>query len=291
MWANSEYPAFIFLTDLETENLWVNPVRLSSFSGRDTDFWHLWQQYQDEFYSRCLQWMGGNSHDAEDLLSRAMLKAWNQWPNYAGTITNHKAWLRRLIHNLSVDIHRERQRQTEMTDDAVDIRHRESPESEILRHELGVHLCHAIESLAPRLRDPFILRYCQHKSYKDIAQELTLSEDNVWKQVQQARTILRNQLNKYLAGEDETFLNSHPLNEMNSPNLCQQKASVEKLYATSLHAMTKRGQINSLELTSDWEASITTESIVKQINYQVTATCLETLPHNWYSSPSPLGWS
>ena len=298
MWANLQQKAFISLTNQETENLWTNQVQLSGLSGSHTDFWQLWEQYQDDFYSRCLKWMRGNIHDAEDLLNQAMLKAWNLWSDYAGKITNPKAWLTRLIHNLSVDIYRQRQRETQITEDAAVSSRLESTESKLLRRELGTYLQHRISSLPSRLRDPFILRCCQHKSYKDIAKQLTLSEDNVWKRVQQARTILQNQLNKYLLGEDDTCLDSPSFKNVNSTNISQptsqqQLHHLETLYTTSLHPTApcglERGEINNLELTSDWEASITTDRI-EEINYQVTVTCLETLPHNWYSSLSPLGW-
>ncbi|MBC6431615.1 tetratricopeptide repeat protein [Nostoc sp. HG1] len=78
-----------------------------------TYFWQLCEQYRDYLYSRCLQWMGGNRHDAEDLFSRAMLKAWNQWPDYKSRITKPRAWLSRLIQNLCMDLHRERKREAE----------------------------------------------------------------------------------------------------------------------------------------------------------------------------------
>ncbi|MHC5722178.1 MAG: RNA polymerase sigma factor, partial [Nostoc sp.] len=82
MQANFEQKAFISLVGLETKNLPPKEIRLQDLSGSDyTYFWQLWEQYRDYLYSRCLQWMGGNRHDAEDLFSRAMLKAWNQWPD------------------------------------------------------------------------------------------------------------------------------------------------------------------------------------------------------------------
>jgi len=50
----------------------------------------------------------GNPTDAEDALSRAMLKAWEKVQKYAaGEITNFKAWLT-LTRNLCVDIYLER---------------------------------------------------------------------------------------------------------------------------------------------------------------------------------------
>lgn len=47
-------------------------------------FWQQWQQYRDYLYRCCIKWMGGNPTDAEDALSRAMLKAWDKAQKYAG---------------------------------------------------------------------------------------------------------------------------------------------------------------------------------------------------------------
>jgi hypothetical protein len=56
-------------------------VRASCLSGCSEDlgkgFWQQWQQYRDYLYRCCIKWMGGNPTDAEDALSRAMLKALN----------------------------------------------------------------------------------------------------------------------------------------------------------------------------------------------------------------------
>jgi DNA-directed RNA polymerase specialized sigma24 family protein len=41
-------------------------------------FWQQWQHYRDYLYRCCVKWMGGNPTDAEDALSRAMLKAWKK---------------------------------------------------------------------------------------------------------------------------------------------------------------------------------------------------------------------
>ncbi len=233
--------------------------------GDRAAFWQLWLQHQDYLYHRCRTWMGGNHGDAEEALSRARLKAWEKLPNYAEKITNQKAWLTRMSHNLCVDIHRERQREarsiesmgTMAVEDPV-VSNFESPESAILRRELGIYIRRGIEALPTRLRAPFILRFYQELSYPDIARQLALSTDNVYKRIQQAREMLQKRLNKYFFGLSGS--------EVESPQ-------------------------SDEPTTADWEAPITVECTVDQINYRITATCLETLPHAWYSSPSPLGWS
>jgi RNA polymerase sigma factor (sigma-70 family) len=80
-------------------------------------FWWLWQKYRHYLRSCCLKWMGGNLTDAEDALSRAMLKAWEKVQKYAGKISNFKAWLTKLAHNLCVDIHRENNRGANRVED------------------------------------------------------------------------------------------------------------------------------------------------------------------------------
>jgi len=72
-------------------------------------FWPLWQQQQDYLYHCCVKWTG-NVADAEDALSRAMLKAWDKISNSPVEIKNLKAWLSKLTYNTCVDIHREHHR-------------------------------------------------------------------------------------------------------------------------------------------------------------------------------------
>ena len=78
--------------------------------GDSTAFWKLWEGYRKHLFGVCLRQMGGNREEAEDALSRAMLKALERLPFYAREVTNPKAWLTRLIRNLCLDIHRERER-------------------------------------------------------------------------------------------------------------------------------------------------------------------------------------
>lgn len=232
--------------------------------GDRTAFWQLWQQYHDYLYRRCWTWMGGNHMEAEEALSQAMLKAWNKMPKYAEQITNPKAWLTRMTHNLCVDIHRERQRKAKSSESLETIADGEdeaitsgcdSPESVLLHLEMQAYIRRAVNALPVRLRQPFILRFEQEKSYQEIAEQLALSHHNVRKRIQQAREILQKYLNKYFAGLDRSGLE-----DSETPTTC------------------------------DSEELIVDERIVEQINYKVTASCLEILSHTWYRSFGPLGW-
>ncbi|BAZ53990.1 ECF subfamily RNA polymerase sigma-24 factor [Nostoc sp. NIES-4103] len=84
---------------------------MHSCSGNiSSAFWQLWELNQDYLYRCCFRWMGGNHTDAEDVLSRAMLKAWEKIRECTDVITNFRAWLTRLTYNLCIDVHRERNR-------------------------------------------------------------------------------------------------------------------------------------------------------------------------------------
>lgn len=173
--------------------------------GDSEVFWAVWSLHREYLFSICLREMRGVRADAEDALSRAMIKAWSRLPVHASKINNLKAWLARLTHNLCVDIHRERRRQTHglesidsMTGrDYVSLAHRiATPEEMMLRRETGLRLRRLIEDLPSNLSQPFKLHFFYDTSYVDIAARLNLTNDNVRKRIQQARALLRDRLNE-----------------------------------------------------------------------------------------------
>lgn len=251
------------------------PILLKRLSlGDDNAFWQLWQQHQKYLYHRCLSWMGGNPIEAEEALSLAMLKARDKLLNSADKITNFRAWLTRLTHNLCVDIHRAGCRKAIRMDsleviavqeDEAVISSLDSPESAILRSELGQVIRSAVDDLPERLRTPFILRYYQQVSYPDIAQQLAISQDNAYKRIQQARDRLQKCLRRYLSG-----MENFPL----------------------ISAKTANNNSNSLVDDSKLDSPVLRDAgcIFAHINYQLTATCVKKLSHASYPSFSLQGW-
>jgi len=265
------------LKTVEAETILEEQLLLKHLSqGDDTAFWTIWGRYQNYLYSRCLTWMGGNHTDADEALSRATLKAWRKLPKYALTITNSKAWLTRLTHNLCVDIHREHKRGArgiECIEDMPEAVHESgtaspnSPESALLRREMELYIRRAVEELSPQLREPFILRFYREMPYSDIAEQLALSNANVRKRIQQAREILQKRLKQYLSGLDD----SPPLSGFEKNCALEEPQSDESA-------------------ASDSRTAMTAQRILQPINYRVTATCLVSLLPPLYSSPSLLGW-
>ncbi len=176
-------------------------------------FWQQWQQNRDYLYRCCIKWMGGNPTDAEDALSRAMLKAWEKVQKYAGEIDNFKSWLSTLTHNLCVDIHRERSRGANRVEDievyasSVEQGLVPSEDTQDCAMETGekrIVIRRAIDNLPTRLRETFILHFYRELSYPEIAQLQEISYQNVCKRISQARKILREELKGYFIGEDGT---------------------------------------------------------------------------------------
>ena len=175
------------------------------------DFWQLWQEYRDYLYARCLKWMGGNPMEAEDALSRAMLKAWEKVQQYAGKISNLKGWLTRLTHNLCVDIHREHSRGANRVKDIEAIPEEkelisfeDTPFRSLETEEKKMVIRRAINNLPKRLRETFISHFYQQLSYQEISQQQEISYVNVCKRISQARKILREELRGYFIVENET---------------------------------------------------------------------------------------
>ncbi|NER34075.1 MAG: sigma-70 family RNA polymerase sigma factor [Oscillatoria sp. SIO1A7] len=288
--------------DLEIEDR----VLLKKISlGDAPTFWKLWVRHKDYLYGCCLEWMKGNPWEAEEALSEAMLKAWDKLPKYAEKITNIKGWLARLTHNLCMDIHRERKRGAKRVESIEAIADREgtsysfeSPDAAILRREMAAYIRQGIESLSPRLRAPFMLRFCQDKSYQAIAKQMGVSEHNIRKRIQQARAIMQEQLNQYLSGSDDSaaLLKEIALDCGDSYAIPLSEAiggdsSVDYTLPWSRGVEEDMSQEPQSEETEIFDEELGNEGcIMERINYRVTASCLETVPHTWFALMGSLSW-
>jgi RNA polymerase sigma factor (sigma-70 family) len=203
-----------------------------------TEFWQLWEEYQDYLYRCCLKWMGKNSTDAEDALSRAKLKAWEKVQNYAVKIVNIKAWLTRLTHNICVDIYREHSRNAKTLENielyASDeqqgvVFFDNTPEKALETNEKKIVIRQAINSLPSRLHKTFILHFYQELSYQEIAQQQNISYQNVCKRISQARAILREDLRGYFIGQHET-----PTKLSNQPSLSTKESAIGEIYQANI---------------------------------------------------------
>jgi RNA polymerase sigma-70 factor (ECF subfamily) len=175
--------------------------------------------------------MGGNPTDAEDALSRAMLKAWEKVQKYGGEIANFKAWLTTLTRNLCVDIHRERSRGANRVEDIEGyasseeqglVSFEDTPLCAMETGEKRIVIRRAIDNLPSKLRETFILHFYRELPYQEIAQQQEISYQNVCKRISQARKILREELRGYFIGEEGTDT------ELSVPSAATESAIGEK---------------------------------------------------------------
>jgi RNA polymerase sigma factor (sigma-70 family) len=179
----------------------VRSPKCSPAANSSTDFWQIWLQHRDYLRARSLRFSSGNSADAEDALSEAMLKAAQSFQNTA--VHNHRAWLLRLVHNACMDRHRSNRRLNRLAQDiteadavsapAVAIQPDRSPEELLQAIEQIGDLKRAMSALPAFLADP-LLRYLDDQSDTEIAGTLKVTKEVIRKRRQIARALLRRQV-------------------------------------------------------------------------------------------------
>ena len=142
--------------------------------------------------------------DAEDIVQDTMLKAWErreQWPQ----IRNIESWLTQICKNLALDHKKKRSRIVPLTTDEQQPSAIINPPSSIINHPSSIihhpssildshsSIIHLISQLPPPQDDIVRLRDIEGYSYREIAEQLNLSEDQVRVYLHRARTRLREQ--------------------------------------------------------------------------------------------------
>ncbi len=163
-------------------------------------FWRKWEEHEPFLLRLCLGWVGGNEPDARELLSSAMLKAWEGAHKTTDEIGNYRAWLAKIVRHHCIDLQRRQNRDPQIKTDPEllgpiaelsRVTHQASPESTLLKEESYSKLLARMENLPMPLREVMMLRAYQNMSYKEIGQHLQISTENARKRVQMARTLLR----------------------------------------------------------------------------------------------------
>ena len=181
-------------------------------SGILQEFWQQWANHREALYRYCLRLMNSNPIDAEDILSQAMLKAWEKVQKFAEKIDNFKAWLMQLTRNLCIDVIRERSRgplgveDIERSGTGGEIETAslvETPEQALERSERSLEIRRAIADLPQKLRDTFVLHFYEDLTNSEIAERQGISYDTVCKRISRARKKLKEKLSDYFRGEEK----------------------------------------------------------------------------------------
>ncbi|MCK9397470.1 MAG: RNA polymerase sigma factor [Methylobacter sp.] len=164
-------------------------------------FWQGWMEHEEYLRRKCLYLLGSNREDVEDVLSAAMIQAFQNFTNQSCGVGNMRAWLTTIVHNACMDGFRKSKRKNNFFTD-IETSEMEnipaeygapsqSPEDIVRIRESLDELYQLILALPETLREPLLLRTIEHLSYPEIAMRLNLTEANVRKRLQQARDRLR----------------------------------------------------------------------------------------------------
>lgn len=170
-------------------------------SDSTVDFWALWMRHRDYLYKRCVRWLGGNRHDAEDVLSKGAVNAALYVRNNPASVLQFRPWILRVLHNLCIDDMRARSRNGAGEPSPATIERTPSsgawsqcPDQGVLRGEIGGEIERAANELPSHLRRIFLLRFVDEQPYEQIALTLQISPENARKRLQQARGLMRDAL-------------------------------------------------------------------------------------------------
>jgi RNA polymerase sigma factor (sigma-70 family) len=175
--------------------------------GGCAEFWARWIDERAFFYRMCIRWLGGNRHDAEDVLSKGALQALEYLQSHATKVQRFRPWMLRILQNLCIDALRGHSRTAGLRQCAPavaawlagDQRAPQGPDQAMIRHEMATSLAEAAAALPPRLYEVFTMRFIDEMPYEEISLTLDISLDNARKRIQQAREAMRDELDR-LAG-------------------------------------------------------------------------------------------
>lgn len=153
----------------------------------------------------CLRKLGDEA-DAEDALASISITVFEKLPGIQDRILNLRAWLVQVTVNYCVDVQRRRQRHSRLflEDQPYDEEAHSppsdtlTPEEHLLERELWQVTHSLISSLPPLLQEAADQHLLKHLSYRQIADNLGISQANVRKRIQKARDLLRQQLYSHL---------------------------------------------------------------------------------------------
>ncbi|MCA9705880.1 MAG: sigma-70 family RNA polymerase sigma factor [Myxococcales bacterium] len=179
------------------------PVHTDPTTADHERFWRLWNEHRADLRERCVRWLRGSSADVEEIMSITALKAVEYLRVHPCSIRNMSPWVSRILHNACVDRLHEHARVVPLGDGGHETspgselpRTVETPEHRIHRRELGHSIHRAVDTLPPKLRAAFVLRFVDELSYHEISTRLEITPQNARKRIQKARQRLREDLRR-----------------------------------------------------------------------------------------------
>ena len=166
----------------------VDQQIIASVLAGDRDaFATLIQRYSDPLYRHALG-MTGSPDVAEDILQQSFIKAYNHLAEVRGRFD---AWLFRIVANGCKDWLKNIRRTHVSYDEDDQPSAYATPDEDLDRTELRGDLDRALGSLAPSLREAFVMKHVEGRSYEEMAELLGTTVGALKMRVHRAREALQ----------------------------------------------------------------------------------------------------
>ena len=166
----------------------VDQQIIASVLAGDRDaFATLIQRYSDPLYRHALG-MTGSPDVAEDILQQSFIKAYNHLAEVRGRFD---AWLFRIVANGCKDWLKNIRRTHVSYDEDDQPSAFNTPDEDLDRSELRHDLDRALASLAPSLREAFVMKHVEGRSYEEMAELLGTTVGALKMRVHRAREALQ----------------------------------------------------------------------------------------------------
>lgn len=186
------------MTDLEKQQ--VFELIKQAKEGKQSAFTRLYNKFERTIYYTIYH-IVNNKDAADDLLSVTFIKAFSKLDSYINNIS-FEMWLKTIAINSSIDYIRRTKKEKanywiddDMSSFQLSNSADYSPEEDYIFRETSSKLEHALSRLRFKYRNILELRTIRGLSYKQISEELGLSESQVKSQLNKARDKLKQLLN------------------------------------------------------------------------------------------------
>ena len=142
-----------------------------------------------------------NRAEAEDVVQETMIKVWNRRDHW-DEIESIEAFCLTICRNISLDKMKKAENQNQSLQeghDAPDLSYTSNPEEQAMQRDRIQLIRHLIDHLPEKQRSCMQLRDFEGKSYKEIAQVLGISEEQVKINIFRARQTIKQ---KFIETED-----------------------------------------------------------------------------------------
>lgn len=164
-------------------------------SGEREAFASLIRRYSDPLYRHALG-MTGSPDVAEDILQSSFIKAYEHLAEVRGRFD---AWVFRIVANACKDWLKNIRRTHVSYDEDDQPSGYATPDEELDRSELRDDLDRALAQLAPSLREAFIMKHVEGRSYEEMADLLGTTVGALKMRVHRAREALQGLLEEKYA--------------------------------------------------------------------------------------------